>query len=303
MTRRERRAVGTTPKTVSSKTAGPDPSALFQAGIAHLRAGRALDAQVCAQQALTAAPDHADSLHLISLITIDAGHFDLAAEWARRAVAQEAKPEYLFTLGSVLRQQKQFKEALKAFEQAARLKPLAVEFWREVANVMVDLKNAAPDATRVQAWEARLGSHDRLRVGLVWTGDPNHNCSVPLGILSELFDLDAAFVSLQEDPSADDRALLSRSEVIDLTAGLTDFTETSALMSCLDVVISVDTGLAHLAGALGRPVWTLLPYTALDRDDSPWYPTMRLFRQDARRSYAEVIARVRGELSALIAAR
>ena len=262
---------------------------------------------MCAQQALTADPGHADSLHLISLITIDAEHFDLAAEWARRAVAQEAKPEYLFTLGSVLRQQKQFKEALEAFEQAARLKPLAVEFWREVANVMVDLKNAAPDATRVQAWEARLGSHDRLRVGLVWTGDPNHtndhNRSVPLGILSDLFDLDAAFVSLQKDPSDDDRALLSRSEVIDLTAELTDFAETSALMSCLDVVISVDTSVAHLAGALGRPVWTLLPYATIERDDSPWYPTMRLFRQSASRSYAEVIARVRGELSALIAAR
>jgi tetratricopeptide (TPR) repeat protein len=303
MTRRERRAAGTTPKTVSSKAATPAPAALCEAGLAHLSAGRTLDAQVCAQQALIADPAHADSLHLMSLITIESQHFDLAAEWARRAVTQEAKPEYLFTLGSVLRQQKQFEEALEAFEQAARLKPQAVELWHAVANVMVDLKNVAPDATRVQAWEARLGSHDRLRVGLVWTGDPNHDCSVPLGILSELFDLDAAFVSLQEDPSADDRALLSRSEVIDLTAGLTDFTETSALMSCLDVVISVDTGLAHLAGALGRPVWTLLPYTALDRDDSPWYPTMRLFRQDARRSYAEVIARVRGELSALIAAR
>ena len=131
---------------------------------------------------------------------------------------------------------------------------------------------------------------------------------MPLGILSELFDLDATFVSLQKDPSADDRALLARSEVIDLTADLTDFSETAALMSCLDLVISVDTSVAHLAGALGRPVWTLLPYTPddrwlLDRDDSPWYPTMRLFRQDARRSYAEVIARVRGELSALIAKR
>ena len=259
--------------------------------MAHLRAGKMLDAQVCGQQALTADPGHADSLHLMSLITIDAQHFDLAAEWARRAVAQDPKPQYLFTLGSVLWQQKQFEEALEAFEQAAR---------------------PAPDAACARAWEARLGSHDRLRVGLVWSGNPNHendhNRSVPLGILSELFDLDAAFVSLQKDPSADDRALLSRSEVIDLTAELTDFTETAALMSCLDLVISVDTSVAHLAGALGRPVWTLLPFTPdyrwlLERDDSPWYPTMRLFRQDARRSYAEVIARVRSELEAMIAAR
>jgi tetratricopeptide (TPR) repeat protein len=304
MNRRERRAAG---DIAPGKATQPDPSALYEAGMTHLRAGRVLDAQVCGQQALTADPGHADSLHLMSLITIEAEHFDLAAEWARRAVEQEAKPEYLFTLGSVLRQQKRFDEALEAFEQAARLKPQAVDLWRAVANVMVDLNHAAPDAARVQAWEARLGSHDRLRVGLVWSCNPNHendnNRSVPLGILSELFDLDAAFVSLQKDPSADDRALLSRSEVIDFTDGLTNFTETSAMLSCLDLVISVDTGVAHLAGALGRPIWTLLPYTVLERDDNPWYPTMRLFRQDARRSYAEVIARVRGELSALIAAR
>jgi tetratricopeptide (TPR) repeat protein len=299
MNRRERRAAG---NIAPGKATQPDPSALYEAGMAHLRAGRVLDAQVCGQQALTADPAHADSLHLMSLITIEAEHFDLAAEWARRAVEQEAKPQYLYTLGAVLRQQKRFEEALELFEQALRLKPNAVDLWRPLAYL------PAPEAARVQAWEQRLGSHDRLRIGLVWTGDPDHNCSVPLGILSDLFDLDAAFVSLQKDPSDDDRALLARSELIDLTAELTDFAETSALMSCLDLVISVDTRVAHLAGALGRPVWTLLPYAQddrwlLDRDDSPWYPTLRLFRQGASRSYAEVIARVRGELSALIAAR
>jgi hypothetical protein len=192
------------------------------------------------------------------------------------------------------------------------LKPQAVDIWRAVANVMVGLNRTDRAIARARAWEQRLGPHDRLRLGLVWSGNPNHendhNCAVPLGILSELFDLDAAFISLQKEPSADDRALLARSEVIDLTAELTDFTETAALVSCLDLVISVDTGVAHLVGALGRPVWTLLPYTPdyrwpLDRDDSPWYPTMRLFRQGASRSYAEVIARVRGELEAMIAAR
>ena len=312
MNRRDRRAAGKSLKTAPSKAAQPDPAALYQAGIAHLRAGRMLDAQVCGQQALTADPGHANSLHLMSLITIDAEDFDLAVEWARRAVARDPKPEYLFTLGSVLRQQKQFEEALQAFEQAARLKPQAVDLWRAVANVIVDLNPTDRAIARARAWQARLGSHDRLRIGLVWSGNPNHkedhDRSMQLGILSELFDLDATFVSLQKDPSTDDRALLSRSEVIDLTAELTDFAETAALMSCLDLVISVDTSVAHLAGALGRPVWTLLPHTAdyrwlLDRDDSPWYPTMRLFRQDARRSYAEVIGRVRSELSSMIAKR
>ena len=172
MNSRERRAADKT-LAVPTKQPQPDPAVLYEAGLAHLRAGRMLDAQVCAQQALTANPEHADALHLMSLITIDAEHFDLAAEWARRAVAQEAKPQYLFTLGSVLRQQKQFEDALAAFEQAARLKPQAVDIWRAVAKVMVDLNRADRAIARVEAWKARLGSHDRLRVGLVWSGNPN----------------------------------------------------------------------------------------------------------------------------------
>src|SRR6201995_4903743 len=131
MNRRERRAAGKVP--APPKAASADPAPLYEAGIAHLRAGRMLDAQVCGQQALTADPAHADSTHLMSLITIAGEHFDLAVEWARRAVAQDPKPQYLFTLGSVLRQQKQFEEALAAFEQATRRKPEVADLWRPVA--------------------------------------------------------------------------------------------------------------------------------------------------------------------------
>jgi tetratricopeptide (TPR) repeat protein len=168
----------------------------------------------------------------------------------------------------------------------------------------------APAAGRVQAWEERLGPHDRLRIGLVWSGNPKHhndrNRSIPLRMLARILDVDATFVSLQKDPKPDDRAaLLERSEIIDLTADLTDFAETAALASCLDLVITVDTSVAHLAAAIGRPTWILLPYTPdyrwlLDRDDSPWYPTVRLFRQDATRDYASVIERVRSALVAMI---
>jgi FkbM family methyltransferase len=168
----------------------------------------------------------------------------------------------------------------------------------------------APAADRVQDWEDRLGSHDRLRVGLVWSGNPKHNNdrnrSIPLHMLARILDVDATFVSLQKDPRPDDRAtLLERSEIVDLTAHLTDFAETAALLSCLDLVITVDTSVAHLAGALGCPTWILLPYTPdyrwlLDRDDSPWYPTVRLFRQTATREYASVLDRTRTELLALI---
>jgi tetratricopeptide (TPR) repeat protein len=169
-----------------------------------------------------------------------------------------------------------------------------------------------PAAARVQAWEARLGRHDRLRVGLVWSGNPSHRNdhkrSTSLQTLSGILDLDATFVSLQKDPRPGDQATLSeRAEIVDLTAAITDFVETSALICCLDLVITVDTAVAHLAGALGCPTWILLPYTPdyrwlLDRDDSPWYSAVRLFRQTDACDYRDVIERVRGELIAVIAA-
>jgi tetratricopeptide (TPR) repeat protein len=164
----------------------------------------------------------------------------------------------------------------------------------------------APTTDRVQEWQARLGPHTKPRVGLVWSGRSthlnDHNRSIPLHSMSRILDVDAAFVSLQKEVRPDDRAtLLERSEIVDLTADLTDFAETAALISCLDLVISVDTSVAHLAGALGCPTWILLPYTPdyrwlLDRNDSPWYPTVRLFRQTETRDYASVLDRVRNEL-------
>ena len=164
----------------------------------------------------------------------------------------------------------------------------------------------APPAALVQQWQARLGAHDRLRVGLVWSGNPAHGNdrkrSMSFDTMSAILDVDARFFSLQKDPRPGDKAgLTERTEIVDLTEHLTDFVETAALISCLDLVITVDTSVAHVAGALGRPTWILLPFRPdyrwmLDRDDSPWYPTVRLFRQTAAGDYAPVIARVRDEL-------
>jgi hypothetical protein len=171
----------------------------------------------------------------------------------------------------------------------------------------------APAESRVQAWESRLGPHHRLRVGLVWSGNPNHrndhNRSIPLRTLSRILDPDATFISLQKDPRPEDKVVLRElTGIIDLTADLTDFAKTAALLRCLDLVITVDTSVAHLAGALGCPTWILLPHTPdwrwlLDRDDSPWYPTMRLFRQRKPRDYESILDRVKAELTAMIAKR
>jgi tetratricopeptide (TPR) repeat protein len=586
------------------------PAALYQAGLGHLRAGRILDAQLCCQQALALDSAHADTLHLMGLLCLAAKQHDHALQWISRAIQQDPKPEYLTSLGTALRQQGRYEEALKAFDKAVQLKPEAAELWNNLGDALVDLGRPAdallgfqhalklapgfwhaayqsgyllheerrfaealphltlcleqqpdhvatlqlralslrglkrfeealadnrrayalapndfdtcnnigdalhsldrheealswfdraialrpdsvsainnkafllgqmhrfdeafaiyeglqrsgtntpstdwnlsllqmitgnfeagwrgrearwkapvlaatypnfeqamwlgeagiegktvlihadeglgdsiqfaryvpdvaalgarvilvvaqavhsllsrlpgvseclplpggplpafdlhcplgslplafgtrldtipsavsylppPPEDRVQAWEDRLGRHDRLRVGLVWSGNPAHgndrNRSIPLPMLSRILDLDATFVSLQKNPKArDQETLRERPDIIDLAADLTDFSETAALISCLDLVITVDTSVAHLSAALGRPTWILLPYTPdyrwlLDRDDSPWYPTVRLFRQNANRDYGEVLDRVRSELALLISAK
>jgi tetratricopeptide (TPR) repeat protein len=191
------------------------------------------------------------------------------------------------------------------------LSSLPLAFGTRLDTVPADTPYLSAPPERMQAWRERLGAHDRLRVGLVWAGNPSHkndrNRSLPLRLMTPLLDLDASFVSLQKDPRPDDRAFLSeRREIVDLTADLFDFTETAALISCLDLVISVDTSVAHLAGALACPSWILLPYMPdwrwlLDRDDSPWYPTAKLFRQDETHDYGRLVERVRSELRACIA--
>jgi tetratricopeptide (TPR) repeat protein len=615
MNRHERRAAAKNksrtassgaPSAVAPSVAAP----LYEVGLAHLRAERYLDAELSCQRALEADPDHADTLHLMGLLSFHFNQDDHAAEWISRAIQQDPKPQYLFTLGVTRQRQRRFEEALQAFDRATQLKPDAVELWRHRGNVLVDLKrpdqallsfqevlkhnpydrdaaynsgsmllqlkrleealsslnlsdqlqpnhaptlqkralalhelgrseealvdikrahaldpsqadicnNAgvflqrlgrddealpwidralklrpdypdaiinkafslahlrrfaeafalydfmkvlhpghaeaewrrshldlslgnfeagwvgrearvklpelpiarfdypqprwlgkepvdgktilvqmdegsgdtiqfvryvpmlaargariilmvadtlcpllsglagvsecvpfsattlpafdmycpitslplafgtkldtiptktaylpAPAASRLQIWEDRLGPRDRLRVGLVWSGNPkhvnDHNRSLPLSALAPLLDLDATFVSLQKDVRPGDRAtLLVQTNLVDLTDHLADFAETAALVSCLDVVITVDTSVAHLAGALGRPTWILLPYSPdyrwlLDRDDSPWYPTARLFRQTEARDYVSVLERVRAELQMLVAAR
>jgi tetratricopeptide (TPR) repeat protein len=167
-----------------------------------------------------------------------------------------------------------------------------------------------------KAWQERLAAKRRPLVGLVWSGNPAHkndeNRSISLRTLMPLLAINAAFVSLQKDLRPDDAAVLAaHPEIADFSELLTDFAETSALISHLDLVISVDTSVAHLAGALGKRVWVLLPYSAdwrwlVDRDDSPWYPTARLFRQDESRSWDGVIRRVEaalGEFSEVVGSR
>ena len=151
-----------------------------------------------------------------------------------------------------------------------------------------------------------------LHVGIVWAGNPDHvndtRRSIDLPLLAPLFAVrGTSFASLQFGPRAADLKKLKRKTPIEdhrAVASRTSSTPPRAI-NALDLVITVDTSVAHLAGALGKPVWVLLPWVTdwrwlLNREDNPWYPTMRLFRQKKGEDWADVIARVEKELKAVV---
>ncbi|GLU31841.1 hypothetical protein Busp01_16830 [Trinickia caryophylli] len=161
--------------------------------------------------------------------------------------------------------------------------------------------------SRVKAWRGRLGMRTRMRIGLAWSGNAEHRNdrarSLPLAALDPLMSLGVEWVSLQKGVRERDWATLAAMPIRTFDAQLTDFSETAALMLSLDLVIAVDTAVAHLAGALAVPVWILLPYLAEwrwlnGRSDSPWYPSARLFRQPARGRWDAAIDAVRSALAA-----
>jgi len=163
----------------------------------------------------------------------------------------------------------------------------------------------APDQALLK-WGTRLPAKRRPRIGIAWAGNSKHirdrERSIDLRCLLPLLDVDATFVSLQKEVGATDTATLRESaDIIHFGHELDGFSDTAALISHLDLVISVDTAVAHLAGGLGKPVWILLAHVPdwrwlLDRDDSPWYPTARLFRQSETREWDSIIKRVRDAL-------
>jgi len=164
----------------------------------------------------------------------------------------------------------------------------------------------------VQRWWGRLKGHrGKLMAGLVWAGSPKHrgdrSRSIPLALLSRLLETDGvSFVSLQVGERMADLADFPSNRIRDLTPYLHDFADTAAAITNLDLVITVDTSVAHLAGALGKPVWLMLPRVPdwrwmLDRTDTPWYPTMRLFRQSTVNEWEDVVDGVIAELKRLCA--
>ena len=194
------------------------------------------------------------------------------------------------------------------FDYYIYLMSLPRVFGTEIDSVPADIPYVRAAATDVQRWAPRFPRDGMLKVGLAWAGNPDHvrdrHRSLALRQLSALSDAEGVtFYSLQKVPAAEDVAS-GVLPLVDLGPELTDFCDTAAVIELLDLVICVDTAVAHLAGALGKPVWVMLSWPGdwrwlEERDDSPWYPTMRLFRQRVRRDWDEVVERVKVALRQL----
>jgi len=198
-------------------------------------------------------------------------------------------------------------DPMPPFDFQASLPDLPGLFGTAVATVPVAQGYLRPDPARAARWKQRLGPETRRKVGLVWAGNPRHRDdryrSIPLAGLEALLRRDdIAWFSLQVGERANDLAALAlAARIVNLAPDLSDFSETAAALGALDLLICVDTAIAHLAGALGRPTWLLIARQAdwrwmRDREDSPWYASVRLFRQQQQGDWSPVVARVNSAL-------
>jgi len=198
-------------------------------------------------------------------------------------------------------------EELPHFDLYCALMSLPIVFGTELATIPANVPYIKPPDDRIAKWRDRLPEGGRLRVGICWAGTNlhmnNRRRSVSLERFARILSVpNIDFVSLQKDVGEGDPAILQGLGVSQLGSEFVDFADTAAVISLLDLVISVDTSVAHLAGAMGKAVGVLIPFSPdfrwlLDRTYTPWYPTMRLFRQSANGDWDGVIERLREELA------
>jgi tetratricopeptide (TPR) repeat protein len=192
-------------------------------------------------------------------------------------------------------------DPLPAFDYHCPLLSLPRVFKTNLATIPAAVPYLRAPGEASAAWAERIAIASGLRVGLVWAGTTIG--AIDLRLLQPLWEVSGInWFSLQVGDRSGDISLLDSVEIADLSPWLTDFAETAAAVCQLDLVISVDTSVAHLAGALGRPIWILLPYWPdwrwlLDREESPWYPTARLFRQKKVGDWSYVIREVAAALA------
>jgi ADP-heptose:LPS heptosyltransferase len=198
--------------------------------------------------------------------------------------------------------------AWPAFDVQAPLLSVPGILGTTLATIPANVPYLYSDSERAEHWRGELSKLAGFKIGIAWQGNPRHkndrNRSFPLLQFAPLAAIEGVqLFSLQKGAGREQlEAAASRFRLTDLGSKLDDFLETAAVVKNLDLIITADTALAHLAGALGAPVWVAIPFVPdwrwlLNRDDSPWYPTLRLFRQRQRRNWDEVFARMADELT------
>ena len=195
-------------------------------------------------------------------------------------------------------------ESLPHFDFYINLPSLPRVFNTHLESIPAQIPYLHADAADVASWASKLGDREKLRVGLAWAGSPTHPNdsfrSMELSQLKPILEVEGVrFVSLQKGAAAQTGGVVPAGvDWVDVGAQLEDFSDTAAVISQLDLVLCVDTAVAHLAGAMGKSAWVMVAQPAdfrwlEGREDSPWYPTLRLFRQSRRDDWTEVVARVK----------
>jgi ADP-heptose:LPS heptosyltransferase len=204
-------------------------------------------------------------------------------------------------------------EKLPAFDLQCPLMSLPLAFGTALNSIPAEIPYIEVAADLVSRWRERMGERRVPRIGIAWAGSAAHKNNSKRSIALERFapllkTRGVAFVSIQKELTQSDAAVLEgHANVLHVGGELGDFADTAAVLSSMDLLISADTSVAHLAGAIGRPVWILVPLAPdfrwlLKREDSPWYPTARLFRQPQLEDWDSVLERVRRELVSFVEA-
>ena len=196
---------------------------------------------------------------------------------------------------------------LPDFDLHCPLMSLPLAFATSLDSVPASARYLRSDKNRIASWMERLGDRQRPRIGLAWSGNPrntiDHSRSIPLADLVSHLPPQFQYFRLQTQVRGTDQAALAASSIVSFADESLDFANTAALCECMDLIISVDTSVAHLSGALGQRTWTLLPFVPdwrwlRARTDTPWYPCMKLFRQVSSGDWNTALARIAVELPA-----
>jgi hypothetical protein len=197
-------------------------------------------------------------------------------------------------------------DPLPHFDYQCPLMSLPLAFKTELDTIPAPSQKVESDKDKVIAWGKKLGEKKKLRVGIVWSGSTahknDHNRSLPLSELITHLSSDYDYVSLQKEICDADKLLLTECHKIrQYSNDLKDFTDTAALIELMDVVISVDTSVAHLSATLGKATWIMLPFDPdwrwlLDRNDSPWYRSVKLYRQEKISDWNSVLEKIKSDL-------